>query len=114
MRSYPVDISAPLSLAIQVTRADQVGNDALRRALGDVQQGGHVSDAYPWIAGDEQEQIAVVGEESEVRDDAQCVGRSLLSVLLTSYKVYPKKITRCLNRVFNSLDNKSGNFKHDK
>ena len=62
MGSHPVDISAPLSLAIEVTRADQVGNDALSSALGDVQQGGHISDAYTWIARNEQEQIAVVRE----------------------------------------------------
>ena len=62
MASHPVDISAPLSLAIEVTRADQVGDDALGGALGDVQQGGHISDTYTRIASDEQEHIAMVRE----------------------------------------------------
>ena len=53
MASHPVDISAPLSLAVEVTRADQVGDDALGSALGDVQLGGHISDAYLWVASNE-------------------------------------------------------------
>jgi len=77
MASHPVDISAPLSLALEVTRADQVGDDALGSSLGDVQQGGHISDAYTRIARNEQQQVAVVREKPEVRDSAQGVGHSL-------------------------------------
>jgi hypothetical protein len=62
MASHPVDISAPFSLAIEVTRADQVSDDALRGTLGDVQQSGHISDANTRVTGDEKKQIAVVRE----------------------------------------------------
>ena len=60
MVSHTVDIPPPLSLAIEVTRADQVGDDALGSALGYVQQGGHISDAYLGVSGNEQKQVAVV------------------------------------------------------
>jgi hypothetical protein len=62
MRSHPVDISSALSLTIEVTRADEVSDDALGGTLGDLQRGGHISDAYLWIVCNEQEQIAVVRE----------------------------------------------------
>ena len=62
MASHPVDISVPLSLAIEVTRADQVGDDALGSALGDVQLGGHISDANARVTCNQEEQIAVVRE----------------------------------------------------
>ncbi len=62
MVSDPVDVSPPFALTIEITRADQVGDDALGGALGDVQQGGHISDPYMWIARNQQEQIAVVRE----------------------------------------------------
>jgi hypothetical protein len=62
MVSHPVDISAAFSRAFEVAGTDQVCDDALGGALGDIQQGGHISDADLWIARNEQEQIAVVRE----------------------------------------------------
>jgi hypothetical protein len=62
IRSHPVDISSALSLTIEVTRADEVSDNALGGTLGDFQQCGHISDAYVWIARHKQEQIAVVRE----------------------------------------------------
>jgi hypothetical protein len=62
MGSHPVDISSAVSLAIEVTRADEVSDDALGGTLGDLQRGGHISDAYVWIARNKQEQIAMVRE----------------------------------------------------
>ena len=109
MASHPVDISAPLSLAIEITRADQVGDDALGSALGDVQLGGHISDAYLWVARNEQEQIAVVRKEPEFWDDAQGVGS--YSRLGRCFHLrdtqYPKPMRRCINRGISNGDYKS-------
>ena len=62
MRPHPIDVSASFSLAIEVTRTHQVGDDALGSSLGDVQEGSHVADAKTRIAGEKQEQIAVICE----------------------------------------------------
>ena len=82
MGSDPVDISTPLSRAIEIPGADQVGDDALGRTLGDVQQAGHISDAYAGITRNEEERISMVRKQPEVRDGAQgVVGLSLVDVL---------------------------------
>lgn len=72
-----VDISATLSVAVEVPGTDQVGDDALGCTLGYVQQAGHVSDANSRITRNEEERVAVIREQPEVRDRAQGVGQPL-------------------------------------
>ena len=66
-----VDVPAPLPLTIEVPRADQVGHDALGGALGDVEKVREISNANSWVTGDQEERVAVIREQPEVRDGAQ-------------------------------------------
>ena len=71
-----VDVSAPLPLAIEVPRADQVGHNALGGALGDVEKVSEISNANSRVTGDQEERVAVIREQPEVRDGAQGRRRS--------------------------------------
>jgi hypothetical protein len=53
---------------IDVSGLGEIGDDALRDALGDVQLLGDLPDLNARIAEDQQQGIAVIGEESELRD----------------------------------------------
>ncbi len=74
-----VDVPAPLPLTIEVPRADQVGDNALGGALGDVEKVREISNANSWVTGDQEERVAVIREQPEVRDGAQ--GRRHSSVV---------------------------------
>jgi len=75
--SHVVEISAPLPLTIDVPGAGEVGDDPLGGALGDAQQVGDVPDANPRIPGDQEQRVAVVGEQPKIRNGAQGNGRPL-------------------------------------
>ena len=66
-----VDVPAPLPLAIEVPRGDQIGHDALGGPLGDVEKVGEIPNTNAWVTGDQEERVAVIGEQAEVRDGAQ-------------------------------------------
>jgi hypothetical protein len=55
-----VDVVATLPLTIEVSGADEVGDNALGRTLSDVQQGSYISDADARITSNDEEGIAVV------------------------------------------------------
>src|SRR5665213_3227010 len=63
---YRIDVSATFLSQIEIPSLGQVGDDALSGVLGDVQEISDLPDSDPRIANDQQECIAVVGEESEL------------------------------------------------
>ena len=71
MVSHPVDISTAFSRAIEVPGADQVGNNALGGTLGDVEKNREIPNANPGVPGDQEERVAVICEQPEVRNGAQ-------------------------------------------
>ena len=54
INSHAVDVPPALPFAVDVPGFDQIGNDALRGALGDVEQCSDVSYANAGIPGDQQ------------------------------------------------------------
>ena len=59
-----VAVAATVALALDESRVDEVGEDALRGALGDPDLFGDVSKPDVWRAGDAEEHLRVVGEEA--------------------------------------------------
>jgi hypothetical protein len=59
-----VAVAATVALALDVSRLDEVGEDALCGALGDPDLLGNVSKPDVWGAGDAEEHLRVVGEEA--------------------------------------------------
>jgi hypothetical protein len=59
-----VAVAATGALALDVSRLDEVGDDALCGSLGDPNLFGHVSKPDVWHAGDAEEHLRVVGEEA--------------------------------------------------
>jgi hypothetical protein len=55
-----IHVSAPLPFAIEIPRADEIGHNALRRPLGDVEQGRQITNADPRITSDQQKRVAVI------------------------------------------------------
>ena len=78
MRSHVVKVSTPLPLAFDVSGTGKVGDNALGGAFGDIQQVGNVSDTNSRITGDQQQRVAVVGEQPKIWNRAQAVGQPLL------------------------------------
>jgi hypothetical protein len=66
-----IHVSTPLPLTIEISRADEIGDDALCCPLGDVQQGRKVTNADSRVTSDQQERIAVICEEPKVWDSTQ-------------------------------------------
>ncbi|GII19904.1 hypothetical protein Ppa05_66300 [Planomonospora parontospora subsp. antibiotica] len=50
----------------EVPRGGEIGKDALRGALGDLNAGGHVADPHAGVTGDAQQHMGVVGQEGPV------------------------------------------------
>jgi hypothetical protein len=65
---YRIDVAVAFFHEVDVPGLGQVGDNALRGTLGDVQQVGDLPDSDPRIAHDQQEGISVIGEESELWD----------------------------------------------
>jgi hypothetical protein len=61
-----VAVAATVALALDVSRFDEVGEDALCGSLGDPDLFGNVSKPDVWRAGDAEEHLRVVGEEPPV------------------------------------------------
>ena len=59
-----VAVPAALALAVDVPGVDEVGQDALRGALGDADLVGDVAKPDVRCAGDAQQHLGVVGEEA--------------------------------------------------
>jgi hypothetical protein len=59
-----VAIAATVALALDVSRLDQVGEDALCGSLGDPDLLGDVAKPDVWRAGDAEQHLRVVGEEA--------------------------------------------------
>ena len=66
-----VRVSTPLSVAIEVPSADEIGDNALCCPLSDVQQGRKITNADSRITSDQQERVAVICKEPKVRNGAQ-------------------------------------------
>jgi hypothetical protein len=60
-----VVVAAADALAFDVAGFVEVGDDGLGCAFGDVEASGDVADADLGVLGDEEEGVAVVGEERE-------------------------------------------------
>ena len=58
-----VVVAASLALAADVAGLDELGDDPLRRALGDPDLGRDVAQADPRVARDAQQHVRVVREE---------------------------------------------------
>ena len=65
--SHVVPVAPPVPLALDVPGPGEVGDDALGRPLGDPQEAGDVADADAAVVGDQEQRLAVVREEGEVR-----------------------------------------------
>jgi hypothetical protein len=59
-----VAVAATVALALDEPRLDEVGKDALCGSLGDPDLLGNVSKPDVWRAGDAEQNLRVVGEES--------------------------------------------------
>ena len=59
-----VAVAATVALALDVSRLDQVGEDALCGSLGDPDLLGNVAKPDVWRARDAEEHLRVVGEEA--------------------------------------------------
>jgi hypothetical protein len=59
-----VAIAATVALAFDVSRIDQVGEDALGGSFGDPDLLGNVAKPDIWRAGDAEEYLSVIGEEA--------------------------------------------------
>jgi hypothetical protein len=59
-----IAVAAAVARALDVSRFDEVGEDALRGSLGDPDLFGDVSKPDVWGAGDAEEHLRVVGEEA--------------------------------------------------
>jgi hypothetical protein len=59
-----VAVAATVALALDVSRLDEVGEDALCGSLGDPDLLGNVAKPDVWCAGDAEEHLRVVGEEA--------------------------------------------------
>jgi hypothetical protein len=86
--SYVVKVSTPLPLPIDVPGTRKIGDNALGRTLGNFQQIGDVTDTDPRVTGDEEQRVAVVGEQPKIRNGAQG-DRPLPGYGDSTDKVYP-------------------------
>jgi hypothetical protein len=77
VNSHAVDVPPSLPFAVDVPGLDQIGNDALRGAFGDVEKDGDVSYANASIPGYQQERVAVIREEPKVGNGLPCVNNGL-------------------------------------
>jgi len=59
-----IAVAAAVFLLDHVPGLGQVGDDAVRAALGDPQVGGDVPQPRAWILGDAQQDAGVVGQEA--------------------------------------------------
>ena len=59
-----VAVAATVALALDVSRIDEVGEDALGGSLGDPDLFGNVAKPDVWRAGDAEKHLRVVGEEA--------------------------------------------------
>ena len=62
-----VEVPAACSLAFDVSRAGEVGHDPLRPALGDPEKLGDVADPDLGVLRDQEQRLAVIREEGELR-----------------------------------------------
>ena len=74
MRADGVEVAAPVSLALDVAGLGEVGDDPLGSALGDVEEAGDVAYADPRVVCDQEQCLAVVCEEGELRRGARAFG----------------------------------------
>jgi hypothetical protein len=59
-----VAVAAAVAVALDISRLDEVGEDALCGSLGDPDLLGDVAEPDVWCAGDAEEHLGVVGEEA--------------------------------------------------
>ena len=62
MGSDVVPVSTPLSIAIEIPGADEIGDNTLCCPLGDVQRGRQIANADSRVTSNQQEGIAVICE----------------------------------------------------
>ena len=71
VRTDGVEVPAAVSFAFDVSGAGEVCHDPLRPALGDTEQLGDVADPDLRIVRDQQQRLAVVRDECELRRGAR-------------------------------------------
>ena len=68
-----IHVSTPLPFAVEISRADEISHNALCRPLSDVEQGRKITNADSRITSDQQERVAMICQEPEVRDGTQVI-----------------------------------------
>ena len=68
LRVHLVVVATPDPLAGEVALVDELGDDALGRALGDIERRGDVAQPNCGVAGDDQEDARVIGYEGPLTD----------------------------------------------
>ena len=72
--SHPVDVAAAPAFAVDVSRPGEIGDEALGRALGDLQAGGEVADADLTVLRNQEQGLGVIRQEGELG----CAGQFVL------------------------------------
>jgi hypothetical protein len=61
-----VEVPAALTITSEITADHEFAHDALNSTLRDVQGGGDVAHANVWVPSDEEERVAVIGQQPKV------------------------------------------------
>ena len=69
-----IEVAPAFALPVEIAGIDEVAHDPLRGTFGDAHPFSDIPESKPWVAGDADQGVCVVGEKRPLRHFLKCTG----------------------------------------